>query len=162
MTIWKDYTYGGLAYKVSNHGDVIGRRGRILAQHKNSDGYMTVTLGSGKCRDRVKVHRVIAECFIPHDVSKNEVNHKDFNRANNNANNLEWVTHVDNIRYSYAAGRHIGSRSHERNGRSLLTEQDIPVIREMISSGRSNIEIGHLFGVAPSTIWNIKAGNTWK
>lgn len=162
MEHWKEFEFGGLSYKVSDHGNIIGARGRKLSQRKNNDGYMVVTLGIAGQRTMARVHRIVAECFIPHDVALNEVNHIDFNRANNCVENLEWTTHSENVRYSYASGRHIGSLQRERNGRALLKESDIPKIKAMIADGVSNINTGKRFGVAPSTIWNIKAGNTWK
>lgn len=159
--MWKDFEYNGLKYKVSDDGVIVGSRGRALSQRLNKDGYLCVTLGELGRRSVYRVHRIVAQCFIPHDEYHNEVNHIDYDRTNNHIDNLEWVTHIENIHHSAKVGRMSGVRSCENNGRSLLSSEDIPIIRKMIDEGYSNIQIGKKFGVAPSTIWNIKAGNTW-
>lgn len=69
---------------------------------------MTVTVGPNKKRGQARVHRIIAECFIPNPYGLPEVNHIDCNRKNNNASNLEWVSHTDNIRHSYDMGNYKG------------------------------------------------------
>ena len=68
----------------------------------NKDGYVVVSLcnpSKDKWRS-VAVHRLIAIAFIPNPLNKSDVNHKDFNRQNFNINNLEWLNHDENIRYS--------------------------------------------------------------
>lgn len=59
----------------------------------------------------MKVHRIIAETFLQHpdDFTNQdyEINHIDCNRANNNVDNLEWMRHKDNVRYSIQCGNHI-------------------------------------------------------
>ena len=162
MEEWKTFERGGITYRINDQGTIIGPRGRVIKTRYNSDGYLMVTLGQLPVRTTYRVHRLVAECFLSRSNDHDEVNHIDFNRSNNSVTNLEWVTHADNVRYSYKRGRHTGSRARERNGRHILCAGDIPKIRKMIAEGVSNIKIGKAFGVAPSTIWNIKVGNTWK
>ena len=67
-------------------------RGKYLKTRVNKDGYEQVTLGSMNNRNgTVRVHRIIAELFVPNDdpLNKTEVNHKDFNRLNNDYSNLD-------------------------------------------------------------------------
>lgn len=164
--IWKDYIYNGLLYRVSEKGEVVGPRGRKLKQRLNEDGYLCVTLGKNECgRVSVKTHRIVATLFVENDNPdvKTEVNHKDCNRTNCCADNLEWVSHRDNVMYSYLRGRYTTPlKQRENNGRSRLTSRDVQKIRKMIALGYSNLEIARLFDVGASTIWNIKMGNTWK
>lgn len=106
----------GIEYIVSEDGRIYGThtcgRGKYhqeICQRKNQDGYMFVTVGVKEQRSAMAVHRMVAMAFIPNPDSLPEVNHKDFDRTNNNVDNLEWCTHEDNIRYTINAGRHISS-----------------------------------------------------
>ena len=50
------------------------------------------------------VHRIVAEVFVPNPYGYSEVNHKDGNKKNNCATNLEWVTHKRNIEHAIKTG----------------------------------------------------------
>ena len=153
-------------YRVGSNGTITTANGREIKKRINQDGYEEVTVGTGKLRcSRIKVHRLVAQAFIPNTNPEvlTEVNHKDFNRTNNNLENLEWMSHYDNIQYSveagnYNKGQHIGSK----NGRARLSEEDVKIIRRLISQGERCIHIAKKYNVGNSTIYNIKLGNTWK
>ena len=119
--LWKQIDgYEGY-YEVSNTGLVrsIGRnviRSDGVVHHRvgknkkptpNKDGYLTVKLSKNGVDTRVTIHSLVAAAFVDGYFDGAEVNHKDFNRTNNNASNLEWVSHGDNVRYTIEAGRHI-------------------------------------------------------
>lgn len=73
--------------------------------------YKEVTVGTNEQGRKAKrVHRIVAECFIPNPLILPEVNHKDLNRENNHVENLEWCTHQDNIEYSRNLGSYDGSK----------------------------------------------------
>lgn len=55
-------------------------------------------------RENVYVHRIIATLFIPNPLILSDVNHKDNNPLNNNVNNLEWLSHKDNLEYDFSHG----------------------------------------------------------
>lgn len=118
--IWKDINgYEGY-YQVSNLGRIKSldriitrcdgvkqfKKGGIKTPKNSTDGYNLITLsknGKGKTQG---IHIIVAKHFIPNPNNLPEVNHKDFNRKNNCANNLEWCTHQDNISYSSKQGRY--------------------------------------------------------
>lgn len=103
---WKDIEgYNGY-YKVSNDGKVCNaKRGTTIKQQKNRFGYMTVKLFKDNKGKEYKVHRLVAEAFIPNPDNKPCVNHIDFDKTNNIVHNLEWCTYEENNKWSMANGR---------------------------------------------------------
>lgn len=112
--IWKPVVgYEGL-YEVSNTGKVrsleritsVGRRGigKELRQYILPCGYLDVSLSNeGKIRHK-RVHRLVADAFCENPDGKDEVNHKDGNKQNNAACNLEWCTKSENMIHAYQKG----------------------------------------------------------
>lgn len=101
-------------YEVSNLGrvkrvpcEVIYRNGTVarypekILKPDNVKGYLRVTLSKDNNQKRFTVHRLVAKHFIPNRGDKKYVNHKDGNKSNNSAHNLEWVTASQNERHSY-------------------------------------------------------------
>ena len=75
---------------------------KFINFQKNTDGYYCVTLRSNyNKRVTKRVHRIIAECFIYKIEGKNFINHKDGIKTNNAIENLEWVTHSENIKHAW-------------------------------------------------------------
>lgn len=74
---------------------------KIKAQQKTKTGYMVVGLMNGKKTTPVRVHQLVAQAFVPNDdpVNKKQINHKDENKENNCAWNLEWCTPKFNCNY---------------------------------------------------------------
>lgn len=153
--------YYGLDYTVYSDGRIEGPERGFLKQRKNQDGYMEVTLGVTENRhSRVKVHRIIAEQFVPNPFGLPEVNHLDCDRSNNNADNLEWCTHQQNVKYSADKGnykRHMG----EENGRAKLTWNIVWRIRNEYSDGKSIAEMSKENNIPYSTVCSIVHNKTW-
>ena len=97
--IWKDVVgYEGY-YKVSNLGRIKSLlSGKILSHYTANNGYEMLRFG--KCghekKKLVLLHRVVAEAFVPNPQNLPQVGHKDENRSHNTANNLKWVTSLEN------------------------------------------------------------------
>lgn len=100
MMEWKSIA-GYEGYQVSNTGDVRNANGQVLKPCAGASGYLTLHLYRNGHRSTVYVHRIVAEAFCPHDESLHEVNHKDGDKQNNHASNLEWCTRKDNLLHSY-------------------------------------------------------------
>lgn len=90
--------YEGL-YSVSENGKVYGHKGQELTPYDNGYGYLLVDLYRNKQKRHCRVHRLVAEAFLSNPDSLPEVNHKDENKHNNTAENLEWCTSGYNKRY---------------------------------------------------------------
>ena len=87
-------------YDVTCSGEVINTStGRALKPVKDKDGYLFVNLYKNGRPKIFKVHRLVAETFIPNPNNLPCVNHKDENKTNNTVENLEWCTHEYNINY---------------------------------------------------------------
>ena len=106
-------------YQVSNFGRVksikFGKE-RILKPGKNAKGYLQVCLWKNGKGKTFRVNRLVAEAFLPNPDSLPEVNHKDENKLNNNAENLEWCNRKFNINFG------------TRNERDALTKSK-PVVQ---------------------------------
>lgn len=99
---WKPVVgYEGL-YEVSNWGRVkslkFGKE-RILKLFKDTSGYLCVKLCKNTNKCQFKVHRLVAEAFLPNPDNLPCVNHKDECKTNNNVNNLEWCNSKYNINF---------------------------------------------------------------
>lgn len=98
---WADISGFDNQYKVSNFGRVFSSKTlKIQEQTPNSKGYLRVHLLNNRQDSFVFVHRLVARYFVPNPDFKNIVNHKDGNKHNNLASNLEWVTHQENRRHA--------------------------------------------------------------
>lgn len=102
---WKPISGYEGRYEVSNYGRVksVAKNGLIMAQVKDTYGYVVVSLGYPKVMK--KVHRLVALAFIENPLCKPQVNHLDNKRDNNVLTNLEWVTHKENTEYMDYQGR---------------------------------------------------------
>ena len=102
MEHWKSIAeYEGL-YEVSDLGRVkslkYGKE-KILKPRKHTCGYLHVCLYKDGKVEQPKIHRLVAEAFIPNPNNLYTVNHKDEVKTNNVASNLEWMSIKDNNNY---------------------------------------------------------------
>ena len=94
-------------YSVSECGQVWSHvSGRWLKQRRQNAGYLFVSLYNDGNRSfkNTLVHRLVAQAFVPNPEMLRCVNHKDGNKDNNAAANLEWVSHSQNMKHAAALG----------------------------------------------------------
>lgn len=86
---------------ISANGDAINpiKRNQKCSSHLSKDGYPC--FGGG-----IPVHMYVAYGWVDGYFDGAEVNHKDFDRTNYKAENLEWITHIDNVHYSSSQNRY--------------------------------------------------------
>lgn len=84
-------------YSVSNNGIVKNNNSNIIKKpHINKkSGYYIVDLWQNNKAEKVPIHRLVAEAFIPNPHNKPTVDHIDGNRLNNNVDNLRWATYSE-------------------------------------------------------------------
>lgn len=124
----------------------------------NNAGYEVVGLTLHGKRHLVSVHRLIASYFIPNPNNLPEVNHKDLNKLNNKVSNLEWCSRKDNLLHAELMGqKRIGSLV----GTSILGEEDVVQIKQLIEDGLRQTEIAKMFGVTNHAIHRIAKGHNW-
>lgn len=165
MEIFKDIPGFG-DYKVSKLGNVKSFRyskysdGKMLKPVLRSDGYLVVTLYKEGKEKKKKIHRLVAETFIPNPLKKKTVNHKDGNKQNNNISNLEWATVLENI--IHAKKNDLNVRG-EKQWKSKLTEKQIVKIRMMrfdecctykYIADKFNISQSHVYDIINKKYWN--------
>ena len=75
-----------------------------LKPRPNNKGYLVVHLYNNEGMTDWLVHRIVATVFIQNPENKPEVNHKDGNKNNNSVDNLEWVTHIENVQDAIRRG----------------------------------------------------------
>jgi len=140
--IWKDIPeYEGL-YKVSNMGNiknvgyyrngVILKRERMMTPWLGTPGYLEVSLRKDLKTYRVFVHRAVALAFISNSENKEQVNHKDGNKLNNNSENLEWVTNSENSVHAFEHGSNVRG---EKCSFSKLNEFQVRIIKHCFNLG---------------------------
>lgn len=102
-------------YEVTDTGLVYSAKSKkYLSQKKRLDGYMEVNLWNKGTSESKLVHRLVAEAFVPNELNLPQVNHKDENRSNNNAWNLEWCNAKYNSNYGTNRKRGVYTRASRR------------------------------------------------
>jgi len=159
--------YEGI-YEVSD----VGRVRVIVKRHSvsphvlnpSSDryGYKRVNLQVNSIRKGFAVHRLVAGAFIGYCPKDMEVNHKDGDKTNNHIGNLEYTTHVENIRHSFRElGRARTVPRGEDAGMAKLTYGKVTEIKDMLIGGYSHRHIAVQFDVSYVAIGCIARGKTW-
>lgn len=114
-------------YIVSNYGRVFNNRfGYFMTPSINSRGYLVVRLTTNKYRaDTLQTHRLVAIAFVPGYFEGAEINHIDTDKTYNVADNLEWVTHRENMLHAQE-NELISSTlgTHSRNKKIRVIETD--------------------------------------
>ena len=156
------YIHGyGDHYRITEDGRVWSRyKDDYLKPVITEKGYLAVDLRKDGHRFKARIHRLVAEAFIPNPNNLSEVNHKDGDKTNNVVGNLEWCTHSDNVKHAYQTGLEkviFGAEHH----RSKLTQNQAEYIRKMykkrdpVFGGKA---LAQRYSVSLWTIMNVVRG----
>lgn len=145
-------------YLVFKSGDIMSLLGHILKGFIDRSGYREVIMNNRYER----VHRMVAEAFLPNPNNLRDVNHIDGNKLNNNVENLEWASHPQNALHAWKNNlitKNVGEAHH----RSKLTNKAVLDIRKQMSEGISTRkELAIKYGVDETTIRDIIVYRTWR
>lgn len=110
MESFKDIEIGGLLYKVGDLGSILTPSGRKLIPEISNRGYCLVKIQS--VNKRFRVHRLVAKLHVPNPANKPQVNHKDCDKLNNRASDLEWTTDSENKFHAHRMGRYPNTKKY--------------------------------------------------
>lgn len=175
--IWKPIKgYEGL-YSISNFGNVrsedkpftynlCGRtgtrinKGRKLKPFINTKAnYYRVCFCVNEKREYLLVHRLVALAFVLNPDSKPCVNHKDGNKHNNAADNLEWVTYSENTQHAIDTG--LMKMRGEDNPNAIFTEQQVREMRQLKNTMPVK-DIAISYGCGPEAVRQVINNRCWK
>ncbi|MBO4736598.1 MAG: HNH endonuclease [Paludibacteraceae bacterium] len=141
--IWKPIVYRNIKpdmYEVSNYGNFRNiKTNHVLKPCQSEKGYWMLGFRCTDEKSRIlKIHRIVAWMFVPgYDELHDEVNHKDGNKSNNHADNLEWTTRSENIRHGFTTGL-IPPMTGEHNGMGKLTDDDVHTVCQLLLDHKGN------------------------
>jgi hypothetical protein len=162
MENWKNVVGYEGRYQVSDLGNIKSMpkprcsKVKILKNIPLKAGYLTVDLGNGQKIKRYLVHRLVATAFIENPLNKEQVNHIDGNKSNNNVCNLEWNTRSENQLHSIKTG--LRSAKGEKNSQSKLTND---IVIEIYNNNSKYKVIANKYNVSKSLICGIKNNKLW-
>lgn len=151
-------------FKATPDGQIIGKRGKLLIGHIDRCGYREVLFSENGKTNQYRVHRLIAETFIPNPNNLPCVNHKDGDKLNNSVSNLEWCTRSENVLHAYRTGletKMCGEKHHAHK----LTEDEVKYIRQVYIKRDKEfgaVALSKRFGVDRTTIHDVVKGKTWR
>ena len=159
--IWKDIPWYEWLYQVSNLWDIkslwkwLSNNSKIRILKKSIEWwwYFFVKLYKEYIPKNYKIHRAVALSFIPNPNNLSQVNHKDWNKLNNNVSNLEWCTRSENIKHAFSIGLSVISEGQKKRF-SLMSKSQVgiknPSARKII-----NIETGEVFDTIKEVVEKI-------
>ena len=102
--IWKTIPEFEGTHQISNFGRLrtVKQDGSFYMRSTKAskNRYINVSLSFKSIRKTVKIHRLVAQVFLPNPESRPQVNHKNFDKTDNHIDNLEWVTEKENIQHA--------------------------------------------------------------
>ncbi|MCB0552414.1 MAG: HNH endonuclease [Phaeodactylibacter sp.] len=154
-------------YQISNFGriksiDKITGKERLLRGAKARGGLIML---NQKLKDDstgiVYIHRFVAENFVTRpSAEKDYILHKDYDKANNKWNNLEWATELEWKEYQKQNPNHKGRPARTRNYK--LNETQVRMMKRMLIRGKTKRKIiARKFGVSENCAYKIEKGIRW-
>lgn len=155
-------------FLISNQGRIFSLlSNKILSQGLSKTGYATLSTKIGGRSGKYycfKIHRLVANAFLPNPDNKPFVNHINGVKTNNHVDNLEWVTNQENIQHAYDTGLIIPKSGVDAYQSKLSLDQISLIRQRYIPYCKYNgaRALSKEFGVYHSTISDIVNLKTYK
>lgn len=172
---WRDIKgYEGL-YQVSNcgrikslsrliynvgHGYTKRSSERIKKLGTHTKGYLQVQLCKNGANKTIKVHRLVAQAFIPNPNNFLQVDHIDGDKTNNHVTNLEWVTNTENHKRKMCMGLNV-NLSGEKHGRNKYSEEVVKKLYIEYLNGIPQNKLALKYNVNKTTVNAICNKRIW-
>jgi hypothetical protein len=147
-------------YYVTEDGKVFSSTSnKYLKPSFDQQGYARVGLYVGNYRNKtIKIHRLVAETYLPNPMNKTDVNHINGIKSDNRLENLEWATRSENIKHAFKNGlKTISTKQKERFGKMIKSQlgEKNPAARKIV-----NTETGEIFNTIKEVLPIIKIKRT--
>ena len=171
---WKPIWFDGIneneRYEVSNFGRI--RRFKkdindwkvLKAQLVNGYRYFTFKSNIDWKHKKTKiVHKLVAEAFCERPSEKHEfVIHIDYNKENNRADNLRWVTKDELKEHHKKNPNYLSINRKGRITNSKLTETDVIRLKKKLKRGKNKLyKLAKEFGITHTQLNRIRSGENW-
>lgn len=153
MEEWRNIE-GYSDYMVSNLGRVKSlkyNKEKILKPATHTKGYLCVALCKNSKMQTFKVHRLVAQAFIPNTDNLPQVNHINEDKSDNRVDNLEWCDASYNINYGTGIQRRSTTNT---NGKRAKTVYQYTIDGEFVAEYPSVNEIERQLGYRIGNIWS--------
>jgi len=149
-------------YAVTMEGKVVNiKTGRVMKTQISKEGYEVLTITLSKRRvGYFRIHRLVAEAFLGKSATpKNEVNHIDGNKLNNNYKNLEWCTKSENMVHAYNTGLASPAGWRRKQGNNpALEKRNKSIISDYSSGDFTHRKLAEKYDLSKTMIGNILLG----
>ena len=151
--IWVDIKGFKGIYKISNHGRVYSLKNNIIRKPKtNNRGYWQIALHKDGKEHMFLLHRLVAIHFVNNPHNYPQVNHKDENKDNNRADNLEWCTNEYNALYGTRIERVTNNEDYQKSRMKMRRKVRGTSIDGLIVVELKGIKEGEKLGFSRSGI----------
>lgn len=114
------------------------------------------------------IHRLVADYFLPQPTSRQSiVAHLDYDKLNNRASNLKWMTPEENYEHQKSSPHVINDKQQRRQrqqsnpNRAKLTVTRVMLLKKLLNEGKPMKQLVKLFKVTDTQIIRIKRGENW-